>query len=249
MTRISRLLVKIYLTLLLSGCVFLSVDDINITPESLAQIKTIAVIKPSEIRGYNFKNMGTASGDQYPGSYGGLANEPRFVTEQKITYALDKQKLSIESTLAENVAANLSKLGFVTSMEEGPWKLEKLLFSDKNRPFQSYKINYENIQSDADAVMIISPTVAGFIAPESYADYAPTIYTVVILLDETRQNLLYRGYHGSGEVPVGRGWNISPPSVTFASFKEVIANPDRAATSLNDAAIAIAESIARDFTY
>jgi len=249
MTRISRHLVKICLTLLLSGCIFMGVDDINITPENLAQIKTIAVIKPPKIRGYNFKNMGAARGDQYLGSYGGLANEPRLVAEQKITYALEKQKLSIESTLAENVVANLSKLGFAAKIEEGPWKLEKLIFSDKYRPFQSYKIDYENIQSDADVVMIISPTVAGFIAPQSYAGYAPTLYTVVILLDKTRQNLLYRGYHGSGEMPARKGWNISPPSMKFASFKEVMASPDRAATSLNDAAIAIAESIARDFAY
>lgn len=249
MKRLSGHLVKICLALLLGGCVFLSVDDINITPERLAQIKTIAVILPSEIRGYNFKNMSPASGDQYWGSFGGLANEPRFVTEQKITYALEKQNLSIESTLAENVAAELSRLGFLTSVEKGPWKLEKLVFSDKNRPFQSYKINHAEIQSNADAVMVITPTVAGFIAPENHASYAPTLYTVVILLDETRQNILYRGYHGSGELKVGRGWNISPPITTFANFDEVMANPERAATSLNDAAIAIAESIARDFAF
>ncbi len=212
------------------------VPKIDAKGGSLAKIRTIDVIRPRELHGYQvmyFGNPGVVFG-----LVGGLAAAADQVSKtERLSKELNKQGVSITSELADDVSADLNKMGYVAKVENGPWERHQ---------DGKYELAFDKIKSDADAVLVLTPTIVGFVAPSSLSDYLPTITTVATLVGKDRTEQLYRGYHASGWEPKAGGWKDTPAKKTFPNFDALMANPRACVASLNDAAAAIADSVTSD---
>jgi hypothetical protein len=121
-------------------------------------------------------------------------------------------------------------------VEDGPWE----------EADGKFKLSFDKIQSNADAVLVISPTIIGFVATGVTSDYLPTITAVVTLLGKDRKEQLYRGFHASGWQPKADGWRNSMAKTTFANFDALMADPTRTAASLSEAATAVTSTVSND---
>ena len=216
---------------LTAACAAPPLKNIDVTPPALSHIRSVAVIRPPEMKIYAVINLG------HPGRYLGLfgqlaAGSNKIDMEAKLAQALEPQKLSIHSALADNLAANLSRLGFEARTEDGQWKLEGKIYVLGNHP-------------DADAVVVISTRVVGFVAEGANTDYVPTILAMATLSDRS-QTVIYRRYHAAGYHPNEEGWRHTSANVTFPNFESLMASPVKTGDSLNAAASAIASTIAAD---
>lgn len=211
------------------------VPRIESNPAVLSRIKTVAVINPPEAKTYivmNFGHPGMAFG-----LIGGLvAAADQSSKQDQLTAALKKENLSVSNTLASGLVARLSGAGFQARAENGPWE-------EKDG---KYILEFDKIQSDADAVAVVTPTITGFIATGATSDYLPTITVVVTLLDKDRKTQIYRGFHAAGWEPKAEGWKHSPATTTFGNFDALMANPSNTAKALVAAAAAVSTSIAED---
>lgn len=212
------------------------VPKIDSSPSALAQVNTIAVIRSREPDTYtviNFGHPGVAFG-----LIGGLvAAGDQGSKQDRLTEAVKQNTPApTASSLADSIAAQLNRQGFEASVEDGPWE-------EKDGKFV---LKFENIKSDADAVLVVSPTMVGFIATGLTSDYMPTITAVATLLGKDRKEQLYRGFHACGWQPKGDGWRHSSPRTTFANFDELMADPGKTSLALTDAAAEIAVTVAQD---
>jgi len=215
----------------LTGCVNLPKQDVN--PELLAGKNTIAVIRPPEVVQYIVVDY-----EGHPGMAFGLIAAGDMDSKQKqLTTAMTQlEPPSPSSLLADHVAEQLNKTGYTARVEQGPWK----------RGEDNADIKFSEIKSDADLVLVLMPTILGFIAPGSFSDYVPSFVTTVILLGKNREEQLYRGFHAYGWKPNVDGFRFPPASRSFANFDALIAEPVVTANALKDAAPAIAVTIAED---
>lgn len=220
---------------ILAGCAG-PVPKIDSSPAALAKIKTIAVIRPPEPKTYTVMNFG------HPGMafglIGGLIAGGDISSKQDKLTAVVKQQTSSKTSaiLAENIATQLTKVGFQAKVEDGPWEE-----SDGK-----FKLDFEKISSSADTVLVLTPTIVGFIATGATSDYLPTITASVILLGQDRKEQLYRGFHACGWHPKADGWRYSSTSIAFANFDALMADPKKTADSLSSAASAVAATVVED---
>jgi hypothetical protein len=195
----------------------------------------VAVIRSPEIKTYTVMNFG------HPGMAFGLvggliAASDQSVKSDQLSLELKNRRLSVPAELANGVAAELSHLGFRASVEDAPWE---------EKEGGKYTLPFEKIQSGADAVVVVTPTIVGFIATAG-GDYLPTIAASVTILGKDRKNPLYRGFHDTGWQLKAEGWRYSPPAAAFPNFDDLMRSPARTADSLVAASSAIARSVALD---
>jgi hypothetical protein len=219
---------------LMAGCAG-PVPRIESNPAVLSKINALAVINPPEAKTYAVMNFG------HPGMAFGLigglvAAADQTSKQEQLTAALKKENLSVSQALASALVAKLSSAGFQARAENGPWE-------EKDG---KYILEFEKIQSDADAVVVLTPTITGFIATGATSDYLPTVTVVVTLLDKDRKTPIYRGFHSAGWEPKAEGWKHSPPTTTFGNFDALMADPRNTAKALAAAALAVSSSIADD---
>jgi hypothetical protein len=220
---------------LLAGCAS-PVPKIDAAPSAIASVKTIAVIRSPEPKTYTVMNFGHPG--MAFGAIGGLiAAADQQNKQERLTKAMkEKNATPTSGVLADSIATQLSRKGFDAKVEEAPWQ-EK----DGN-----YRLDFAQIHSDADAVLVVAPTIVGFIATSALSDYTPTVTAVVTLLGKARQEQVYRGYHGTGWAPKQEGWKMRPAKAGFANFDQLMADPARTAGVLGEAAAQIGESVAQD---
>lgn len=211
------------------------VPKIDAAPSALADVSTIAVIRSPEIKTYTVMNFG------HPGLAFGLIGGLIAAGDQsnksdQLSLELKSRGLSVPSQLANGVAAELTRLGFTANVEDAPWE---------EKEGGKFTLPFEKIHSDADAVVVISPTVVGFVATAG-GDYMPTITASITILGKDRKNPLYRGFHDTGWQLKAEGWRYTPPAATFPNFEDLMRSPSRTADALVGAASAIAYSFAVD---
>ena len=225
-------LVSVLFVSLLSACA--GPASIDLAPDTLSQIRTISVIRSPEPKTYTIMTIHHAAAFAF-GVLGGIGQALDQSSKQdKLSNAFKKQGTSIASNLAQKVSDKLNQIGYKSKVEDAPWK----------EVDGKYLLAFEEIQSDADAILIISPTIIGFVAINSMSDYLPTITSVVTLLGKNRKKILYKGFHASGWLPNSDGWKHTLPKSTFANFDEIMADTKASATSLENAASDIASTIA-----
>lgn len=202
---------------------------IDASPSAIAGIKTVAVIRPPEPKAYVLVHFGHPRGASAAGDLSG---------KQVILTAATREKNlpSPSERLATDLANQLRKFGFQARVEDGPWEE-----SDGR-----FKIDVEKITSSADAVLIVNPTLIGFIAPGASSDYVPTVTAVVTLLGNDRKEPIYRGYHACGWHSRHDIWRSSSTPISFVDYHSLISDPERAADSLALAASAVASTVAED---
>lgn len=230
-----RSLALIATVAVVTGCAA-PVPRIDASPGAIANVKTIAVIRSPEPKTYTVMNFG------HPGMAFGLigglvAAADQNSRQERLTQAVkEKSPIPTSGTLADSIATRLARQGFEAKVEDGPWEE-----SDGR-----YKLDFEKINSSADTVLVVTPTIVGFIATGVTSDYFPTVTAVVTLLGKDRKEQLYRGFHAAGWGPAADGWRHTSPKVTFPNFDALMADPAKAAGALSDAASEVAETVAQD---
>jgi hypothetical protein len=222
----------------LVGCAS-PVPKVDVTPQQLATVSTITIYRLPEFKEYTVLNIGHAAGGF--GLIGGLiAAADQQSKQSRLSAALNERGFTLASHLPEQVAQQLNKRGYKTEIKDGPW--EKI--DDKG-----YKVNVEKIQDSTDAVLVLVPTIVGFVSPQFSTQYLPTITVSATLLGPDRKTPLYRGYHAAGWQPKAEGWrNADPPAKTFGNFEELMADLSITATALQGACQGVAKTIAEDLT-
>ncbi|HET7773637.1 MAG TPA: hypothetical protein VFK82_07405 [Burkholderiaceae bacterium] len=221
--------------LLLAACAS-PVPKIDSTPAALARVKTIAVIRAPEPKTYTVVNFG------HPGMAFGLVGGLIAAGDQKskqdeLSAAMKQGNPALTSAaLPEALVSQLNQMGFQARVEDAPWA----------EVDGKYTLPFDKINSDADAVVVVSPTIVGFIATGLTSDYYPTMTAVVTLLGKDRKEPLYRGYHATGWQPKADGWRFSPAKTTFGNYAALMADPKKSADALSEAARNVAASVARD---
>ncbi len=211
------------------------VPKMDMSTDNISTIRTIAVVRPPGPKTYAVLNFGSPA--MAFGLLGGLvAAHEQNSKQEALTAAYKAQGSFGTSNLASGIASKLTAAGFEANVEDAPWEEAE----------GRYKLPFENIKSSADAVLVLFPTIVGFVATGMTADYLPTITVVAVMLGKDRKQQLYRGYHASGWTPKAEGWKSSPAKVTFSNFDALMADPKTSAAALTGAADAIASSIAGD---
>lgn len=181
----------------------------------------------------NFGHPGMAFG-----LIGGLvAAADQNSKQERLTQAVkEKSPILTSGILADSIATQLRRRGFEAKVEEAPWEE-----SDGR-----FRLDFEKITSSADTLLVVTPTIVGFITTGTTSDYLPTVTAVVTLLGKDRKEQLYRGFHAAGWEPKANGWRHTAPKVTFANFDALMADPTKTAGALNVAASEVAETVAED---
>ena len=221
----------------LAGCAG-PVPKVDVSAEKIATVKTIAVIRTPEPKTYTVANFGHPG--MLFGAIGGLvAAADQSAKQNELSAAFHQRQSAISSHLADEVAAQLRTAGFEVRVEEGPWE----------EADGKFNLKFENITSSADAVLVVSPTIVGFISPRMGSDYLPTMTAVATLVGKDRKEQLYRGFHSYGFQPKAEGWKSTAPKATFSDFQVLMADPNAAVHSLEDAGMAIARSVSADLKH
>ncbi|MGZ5685651.1 MAG: hypothetical protein ACXWG9_16120 [Usitatibacter sp.] len=204
-------------------------------PAKLSGIRSITVIRAPEPQTYTMLNL------SHPGMafglIGGLVAASDAEDKAKmLSKAYHKQGRAIAASLAAKVADALKRDGYETRTEDGNW-VEK----DGKRTLE-----FAAIRSDADAVLVVTPAIIGFVAPRMGADYYPTITVGATLLGKDRKEKIYVGFHASGWEMTREGWHNTAAAVTYPNFTDLMRDTRASAASLDAAAEAIAATIAAD---
>jgi len=212
---------------------------IDLAPHALTTTKTITIIRAPEPKLYTVANFG--HGGMAFGLIGGMIAAGDQASKQEQLSRLYKNNgVSVCSELSQKVADRLNGLGFSAKVEDAPWE----------EADGKHVLAFKKIESDADAVLVISPTIVGFVATGLVGgydnDYLPTIATVVTVLGKDREKPIYRGYHVTGWQLKSEAWRYTPPSNRFRNFEALYTNPRASSRSLIEAASKVANSIGRD---
>jgi hypothetical protein len=238
MSQTFKYLALLSVAILNSACVG-PLPKIEASPTSLESIKTIAVIRPPEPELYTLVNFGHAGLAALGGVLGGaVASGLQGSTMAQVTEALKRENPSLISQgLPENIARELNKRGYEAKIEDGPW--------ERNEE-GAFKFQFDKTDSSADGVLVIIPTIVGFVSTGLTEDYKPTVIVGVTLLGKNRDEKLYRGFHASGWEPKGEGWRHSEPKLTFSNLDSILSDQSKAAASLTNAAANIGLTVAED---
>ena len=210
------------------------VKKVDASREKLATIRTIAVIRPPEPKAYEVMNFG------HPGLAfgvigGAIAASDQSSKKNLLNASYKERNLAASSKLAGSIAEQLNSSGFEAIVEEGPWE----------EVDGKFKLSLDKISSTADGVLVVTPTLEGFVATTTQ-DYMPTVTAVVVLLGKDRKEQLYKGFHSSGWAPMGDGWRITLAKVTFRNSDALIQDTKASSEALVNAAIAIGQTVGTD---
>ncbi|MEJ8845753.1 hypothetical protein [Variovorax rhizosphaerae] len=219
---------------LLTGCVG-PVPRIEAAPAKLTEIKTIAVVRTPEPKTYTVMNIG------HPGTAFGLVGGLIAAADQisktnTLSKAYQDQGTSTSAALTTEVVGQLKAQGYTVNEQDAPW----------NEKDGRFSLQFDQIQSDADAVLVIAPTLVGFVSPQNSTEYLPTVTAVATLLGKDRANPLYRGFHSVGWRPTAEGWRNRLPKTTYPNFSALMTDTRASADALNGAAADVASSVAVD---
>lgn len=222
----------------LVGCATPPLPKVDKAKNALEGVKTITILRPREPREYTVMNF------YDPGFVHVSLNLEVSVSASKerqiaLTELITQQNFSFADSLTHTVAQRFKQAGYEVTVQDGPW------VEDDGR----YILSYADIASDADAVLVIAPTIMGFVSPRDAAGYAPTVTTVMTLLGKDHQTPLYKGYLAAGWKPSEEGWQYAYSTKAFPSFEAVVADPGQAVASLKQACNAIANLAARQILY
>jgi len=238
MLRALRLSVGLLLAASLGACVG-PVPKIDASQADLAKLTTVAVIRPPERKEYTVLHLGHAG--MAFGLIGGLIAASDMQNKQtKLTEVLAKEKIAMPAALTERLVAGLAKEGYTVVAEDAPWEEKDGRVS----------LQMEQIKSDADAVLVVLPTIVGFVdggmVTSTGGAYVPTVALVVQLLGKDRKTVLYRGYHVTGWKPMAEGWRHTPGTAKYPNFEDLMLKPDLTAASLVEASDLVTQSIVLD---
>ena len=228
----------IVIAALLTACAS-PVPKIDVAKGGMADIITVAVIVPPEPAEYSVMNFG--HGGMGFGLIGGLVAAADQADKQKrLALKYKSEGVAVNAELGNRIAAALNAAGYAARIETGNWV----------NAGNAQTLAFDKIQSDADAVLVVSPSIVGFVAAGHAVrnnDYLPTLSVVTNLLGRNRTATpLYRGFHMTGWEMKQEGWRYTAPKRQFSDFASLHDGSKESAQSLSEAASLIAATVATD---
>ncbi len=232
---ILRLTIIASLSLTLSACLNLKKQILQNT--DAIKIETIAVINPQEPDKYIVKNFGHVGA-----AFGAVGNTIKQQSQSEMSAYLantiKNNDFSFSRQLSDNIIFKLQAKGYKA-------------FSIKNPEFENNKstFDYSKIITDADAIILMETTTAGYISTTGLNDYIPAITIIVEMVKNSNKKILYREYFVFGWKPsIGEWIHIpSPVFYNFSNFDEMTKNDKRVISGLSEGINAITSRLIKDF--
>jgi hypothetical protein len=206
---------------LMAGCA--SLNRIELAQDALAGIRTIDVVVPPEPNAYSVtieNHPGTAVG----GAIGAvIVIADQSSKEDRLKLALRAQHISVTGAMANVLTQRLTSAGYRVRLVEAQWDRQSLPVS----------VNVAAVNSDADALLVITPRAVGFIAGGALVPYEPTVTAEATLLGRDRKEVRYRGLHSAGHRPFVGEWRNVPARRTFENVDNLVENPAATASALD----------------
>lgn len=228
----------IVIAALLTACAS-PVPKIDVAKGGMSGIMTVAVVVAPEPTEYTVMNFG--HGGMGFGLIGGLVAAADQADKQKrLALKYKSEGVAVNAELANRITAALNASGYAARIETANWVMAGNVQT----------LAFDKIQSDADAVLVVSPTIVGFVAAGHMVrdnDYMPTLSVVTNLLGKNRTATpIYRGFHLTGWEIKQDGWRYTPPKRQFPDFASLHDASKDSANSLSEAASMIAATVATD---
>ena len=209
---------------------------VELAQDGIAGLRSIDVVMPPEPEDY------VVAMENHPGAaVGGVVGGVIIAADQtaktnRVKQALQGQRMSVSRTMADALIQRLRATGYHVRLIEVPL----------DRQSVSPSINVAAVESDADALLVVTPRTIGFVTANAFAAYEPTVMAEVTLLGRDRKIVLYRGLHSAGRKPLIGEWRNVPARRTFADVDGLVANPGTTAAALTEAGTDVAQAIADD---
>jgi hypothetical protein len=219
---------------LTAGCS--SMTRVELAQDGIAGLRTIDLMMPPEPGDYVVA-MENHPGAAVGGVVGGLiiAADQSAKTD-RLKHALEGQRISISRTMADALVQRLKATGYRVRLVEAPLDRQSI----------SPSVNVASVESDADALLVVTPRTIGFVSANAFTAYEPTVMVEVTLLGRDRKTVLYRGLHSAGRKPLLGEWRNVSSRRTFPDVDGLIANPAATAAALTEAGTDVARAIADD---
>jgi hypothetical protein len=215
----------------LAGCA--TPEKVAFKQDAAAAIETVTIVVAPEPKKYTVLNL--AHPGMLFGAIGGaIAAADQANKENKFSKLAQSEKFSVTAALATATEQKLVAAGYRVDVQQGHWE-------EKDG---KYVLQAEKIPAQAGHVLVILPSVVGYVATAAY--YQPTIHAVASLLDKDRKTVLYKGFHSTGWQPMGEAWRHTKVDRKFPDFDALMAEPKESSPALYLSAEAISASIAED---
>jgi hypothetical protein len=212
-----------------------ALPSINVSPDSLSEIKSITIVRPPDPNFYLLLNRGNpGAGFGIFGALGELADKKH--KQEALNKALQGLGVAVVPGLGDAIARRLTDLGYAARADDGPWEVVNGFYSF---PLDRFK-------SDADAILMVSPTTVGFVSEGALSNYIPTLTVMVTMVGKDRERVIYKGFHSVGWHPDQAGWRATPANTKFPDFNALVSDPSASAASLRDSWPGIAKTIGED---
>jgi hypothetical protein len=219
---------------LTAGCA--SMTRTELAQNGLAGIRAVDVVMPPEPEAYQV-TMAAHPGAAVGGAIGAvIIIADQSAKTDRVKRALEGHPISITRTMASVLVQRLKAAGYRVRQVEAPWVPQSLPPS----------VNVAEIESDADALLVIAPRTVGFVAASALSPYEPTVMAEVTLLGRDHKAVLYHGLHAAGINPAAGDWRTVPARRSFADVDGLVANPAATASALTEAGTDVARAIADD---
>lgn len=199
---------------------------------ALDEVKNITVIAPREPWTYSvmsFSDLGFLLGPVE------ISVNDSKEKQTLLTEMLKRKNFKFASELTTQMTDRLTQAGYQVTVQEGSW----VQVND------GYRLIFGDIQTRSDAVLVIAPTLMGFVSPPGTQAYLPTVTARVTLLNKDKTLALYQGFFATGWSPANSLWTFAPATQSFSSFDDVLVSPERAVNSLKQASAVIADLAAK----
>lgn len=229
--------VTVTVALLLTACAGGPQPHVEVNQQTLRNIKRIDVVTHPEIGRYLVRTGLDAAaplGGYVGASTAGEANDIR----SRFLRIVNEKKLQPYARLATQVTTGLSKAGYMANQIPGPWTVKD----------STYYITYKDIQSDADAILLLLPKDFGITTDGTFGDLVPYAQIEAVLLKPDRATFLYQQLHVSGLRFSTTNVNYLPARVRWKHSEHAVADPqatfDAMATAIDDIAASIVKDLA-----
>jgi len=219
---------------LTAGCA--PMTRVELAQDGVAGLRTIDLVMPPEPGDY------VVAMENHPGAaVGGAVGAVISIADQtaktnRVKQALEGQRISVSHTMADALVQRLKATGYRVRLVEAPWVQQSA----------PPTVDVGSIQSEADALLVVTPRTIGFVTANAFTAYEPTVMAEVTLLGRDRKTVLYRGLHSAGRKPALGEWRNVASRRTFADVDGLTANPAATASALTEAGTDVARAIADD---
>jgi hypothetical protein len=227
------------LLLALAGCASAPKQALDKT--AAQSIRTIAVVEarePSKYVTWNFGHPGMMFG-AIGGAIAGASMEDNAT---KFTNKLRARQFEVSKRLSDKTAAKLAASGYRVVRVPDVREIKNDMII----------LDYKKIDTEADAILNVTPTMVGYISTHGFNDYIPALGVYVELVDsgngKHEVSRLYQDRFMFGWEPSAGGWTHvpSPANFSYANFDDLMNRSDAAAAGLLAGAELIADKLASD---